>query len=76
MNTVWSDPLTQEQCDRLPAGTRVLVIWTGGNGPCEYVTGTPRNGHSYVPGCSNDDGELTFVGALKPRTIVRIPKIT
>lgn len=31
-----SDFLTQEQVNELPIGTRVEVVWSGGNGPHEY----------------------------------------
>lgn len=31
--------LTQEQVDALPEGTRVMVKWSGGNGPHEYRVG-------------------------------------
>lgn len=31
------EALTQAEVDTLPAGTRVLVTWSGGNGPHEYV---------------------------------------
>jgi hypothetical protein len=30
--------LTQEQVDRLPDGTHIMVKWGGGNGPHEYIT--------------------------------------
>lgn len=30
-------PLSQAQVDRLRDGTRVLVRWSGGNGPFKYV---------------------------------------
>jgi hypothetical protein len=71
MTKKWSEPLTQEECDQLGADVRVLVVWSGGNGPHEYVTGNPRHGHAYIPGGSCDDGDLTFVGKASSYTIVR-----
>lgn len=32
-----SRALTQAEVDALPDGTRILVTWSGGNGPHEYV---------------------------------------
>lgn len=32
-------PLTREEFLGLPIGTRVTVLWSGGNGPHEYVIG-------------------------------------
>lgn len=29
--------LTQEEVNRLPNKTRVMVLWSGGNGPHEYI---------------------------------------
>lgn len=29
--------LTKEELNRLPDGTRILVTWSGGNGPHRYV---------------------------------------
>lgn len=29
--------LTQEEVDALPDGTKVMVLWSGGNGPFEYI---------------------------------------
>jgi hypothetical protein len=31
------DPLLEEEVDQLAEGTPVVVIWTGGNGPHQYV---------------------------------------
>lgn len=39
--------LTQEEVDQLPEGTRVSIIWSGGNGPHEYIIGK-HYGLSYV----------------------------
>lgn len=30
--------LTQAEVDKLPDDTKILVIWSGGNGPHEYTT--------------------------------------
>lgn len=31
------EPLTQDEVNVLEEGTRVLVKWSGGNGPAEYI---------------------------------------
>jgi hypothetical protein len=31
------EPLTQEEVNALPVGTRVIIIWAGGNGPHRYT---------------------------------------
>ncbi len=59
--------LTQEEVDNLPAGTKVIITWSGGNGPCEYTIQKRegRNG-SFVkdhnPNAGWWDGEIDFVG--------------
>lgn len=35
-------PLTAEQVAALPLGTRIVVIWTGGNGPWTYTVADDR----------------------------------
>lgn len=31
------DPLTAEEVAELPAGTPVIIVWSGGNGPHRYT---------------------------------------
>ncbi len=40
-------PLTLEAVRALPDGVRILVLWSGGNGPHEYIW---CNGRVFVPG--------------------------
>ena len=47
------DPLTAEEVQALPKGTRLLVLWGGGNGPHEYVW---RDGKVFCPD-SDDTGD-------------------
>jgi hypothetical protein len=60
--------LTQEQVDTLPDGTKVFVIWVGGNGPHEYTKET-RDGYSYAFTDGHEVSELEFIGEY-PRTQV------
>ncbi len=53
-------PLTQAQVDSLPTGTRIRVIWSGGNGPHEYLTERDRDGTVLVNNVYHD--ALKFVG--------------
>lgn len=63
--------LTQEEVDKLPEGTMVEVVWSGGNGPHQYrikrwgdvtlvdIEVDPRGFHP-----------LDFVGLFPPHTMV------
>lgn len=68
-------PLTQEEVDALVAGTKVVITWSGGNGPHEYTI-HKREGQntSFVkehnPNAGWWDGEIDFVGPERPHTIV------
>ncbi len=60
--------LTQEQVNSLKTGDRVLVKWSGGNGPWEYRIVVDRG-----QVCTDMGGRLepiTFVGSEQPYTQV------
>lgn len=61
--------ITQAECNALPIGTKVRVIWSGGNGPHEYTIGSKWSGRSCVDNCYQDP--LDFVGA-HPMTQVEV----
>ena len=70
-------PLTQKQVNNLTEGTRVLITWSGGNGPHEYIIHKRKDDElSYVkehnPNCGWWDGEITFVGKEKFNTQVSL----
>lgn len=69
--------LTQSQVDRLPADSKVEIVWTGGNGPHEYTIHKRDDNAdmSYVkPHNPNSgwDGEIEFVGPESPYTTVKL----
>ena len=53
--------LTQEQVDALTEGTKVIVTWSGGNGPWEYTVIGRHGEHVFVDTDHKDF--LDFVGA-------------
>lgn len=68
--------LTQKEVDELPVDTKVIITWTGGNGPHEYkihkrdgVTGSFVNEHN--PNAGWYDGEIDFVGEENYHTRVQ-----
>lgn len=65
--------LTQEQVNALPDNTRVMVKWSGGNGPWEYFT-RRFNGSVYArtetTGPQKLGFELEFVGNKRFHTKV------
>jgi hypothetical protein len=70
-------PLSAEDAEHLPEGARVVVIWSGGNGPHEYVIAVDRYGRRYVvsPRYADDPDDrmrwhnpLTFVGVERFHT--------
>lgn len=71
------EPLTSEQVAELADGTPVTIIWSGGNGPHDYVIGV-RSGRRYatskMPGSDRidwgSDGPIRFVGQRRPFTRV------
>ena len=73
-------PLTQDEVNNLDDGTKVIVLWSGGNGPHEYEIITPVSGgrkwdikcvKNTVTGLPNiKGGLLDFVGLEKPFTMV------
>jgi hypothetical protein len=75
-----SEPLSAEDVERLPEGARVVVIWSGGNGPHEYVIAVDRYGRRYAgspPRFAVDPNDrmrwynpLTFVGVERYHTRV------
>lgn len=58
--------LTQEEVNALPSGTRVLILWTGGNGPYEYLSEKIEEGGPVFIGAT----PLDFVGMEYPFTLV------
>jgi hypothetical protein len=62
LNKFESAYLTQEEVDRLPIGTRVIVTWGGGNGPCEYTITRKIGKHAHIEGLSSNSGTLRHVG--------------
>ena len=71
--------LTQEEVDDLPAGTKVIITWCGGNGPHEYTI-HKREGEkmSFIsphnPNAGWYDGEIDFVGEKRFHTKVKLLK--
>ena len=67
--------LKQKAVDNLPAGTKVMIIWSGGNGPHEYIIHKRRGSQrSFVnednPNAGWWDGLIDFVGSEKYHTKV------
>lgn len=60
--------LTEDEVDALPAGTAVVVIWSGGNGPHTYYVHKNRYGQtlfgSHPPGTKAHDclHTLPYIG--------------
>ncbi len=64
-------PLTEQQLQRLPVGSKVEVIWAGGNGPHIYrILRLTEHGMTRVDDQYKD--VLDFIGPDKPYTIVRL----
>jgi hypothetical protein len=59
--------LTQQEVNELDEGTRVMVKWSGGNGPHEYEIRQGSNGPHI------DGTPLDYVGTERPRTRVFLP---
>jgi hypothetical protein len=38
-------PLSAKEAEALPDGARVVILWSGGNGPCEYTVRVGPRGH-------------------------------
>ena len=68
--------LTQEELNNLPDRTKIIVIWSGGNGPHEYVLRQTDHGlyveDSFLEEPNWKGGSLDFVGTEKYHTKVRI----
>ena len=70
------EPLPADDVECLPEGARVRVIWSGGNGPHDYVIAVDERGQRYA--AMNDDPDdrlrwynpLTFVGVERYHTRV------
>lgn len=61
--------LDQAECDSLPIGSRVMVIWSGGNGPFIYEVTDNRQGKAWLGACNSvlnqvGDHPLTIVWLL------------
>jgi hypothetical protein len=74
-----TEPLSAEDVERLPEGSRVVVIWSGGNGPHECVIAVDEGGQRYTvsPERANDLDDrmrwynpLHFVGGERYHTRV------
>lgn len=74
-----AEPLSAEEVERLPEGARVVVIWSGGNGPHEYVIAVDERGERYTVSVQYADdpnhrmrwyNPLTFVGVERYHTRV------
>lgn len=73
--------LTQEECEGLADGERVMITWSGGNGPHEYEVGRDKRGFASVvhriPGIGPEAGKiykhthLRFVGKERYHTHVQ-----
>ena len=59
-----SPPLTEAEVGALPEGTRVVVIWTGGNGPHRYRITVDRRGDRYAWSGAGRDARLRFYNRL------------
>ncbi len=38
-------PLTEHEVSLLPNGSKILILWSGGNGPHEYIKGEDFYGY-------------------------------
>jgi hypothetical protein len=56
----------------LPIGTKIIVTWSGGNGPAERIITDKWAGHS-VTDIGIKNGFLDFVGKEKFHTRVFLP---
>jgi hypothetical protein len=70
--------LTQEEVDNLPHRSRVMICWSGGNGPFKYAI-THRNGRTYTLKERADGSEgcghvVEFVGDRPYNTQVWLPE--
>jgi len=48
VSTPSGDPLTANEVAQLPDGTPIVVKWSGGNGPHEYVIAVDRFGRRFA----------------------------
>lgn len=55
-------PLTEEQVAELDEGTPVTIIWSGGNGPHDYVIAVSEAGQRYAWG--GVEGRLRYYNPL------------
>jgi hypothetical protein len=63
--------LSQEEVNLLPIGTKVIVTWTGGNGPHKYKIAEHRK-DGPVTNIGIKNGHLDFVGKESYHTHVSI----
>lgn len=69
--------LTQKEVDLLPVGTKVIITWSGGNGPHKYTIHKRKGiNASFVkkhnPNAGWWDGEIDFVGSERYHTRVKL----
>ena len=50
--------LSQAEVDALPTGTRVIITWSGGNGPHIYTVDNPTNEMAIVRECWHPIGAV------------------
>ncbi len=62
--------LTKEEIYALPVGTKISVIWSGGNRGNYKIAGKRSDGTPYVNNCYEDN--LEFLGTESPFTRVRV----
>ncbi len=62
--------LSQSQVDSLPDGTKVMIVWSGGNGPHKYEVCSHRGGKYTKTERGKPAERISFVGKNKPFTLV------
>ncbi len=76
--SVVKKPLNQSEVDSLPIGSKVSIVWSGGNGPHEYTIKGKLGKLSVVndqkdnPNSGWWKGEIEFVGPERPYTVVHL----
>ena len=71
---------TQEEVNNLPDGTKVMITWSGGNGPWEYIIRQTEHGvyveDTVTKKINYGSGIVNFVGNGKIHTKVwLVPEI-
>ena len=58
------DPLTEKEVSKLPEGTPITVVWSGGNGPHDYVV-TVRGDQRYAAVNTDPGDRMRFYNPLR-----------